>query len=73
MVISRVLKSFEIILLTVQCLKRGLLPLSLDHHGLVVVAPGEVENQVIAKLLSEGLSEWSNYLLENISSLRNKG
>jgi hypothetical protein len=68
--ISRTLQGFEVILLTTlvrEVLKNKCLPLSLDHDGtLVYVRPG-VDINNLQKELSDGIKDWSQYLLNGIS------
>ena len=65
--ISRVLQSFEVILLSIlvkSCLDKRYLPLSLDHDGVLCLVEESQDVEEAAKKLSEGISEWSEYLLK---------
>jgi hypothetical protein len=64
--ISRVLQSFEVVLLSVlvrSCLKQKLLPMSLDHDGLLAIYKGDQNIRELAQFLTEEMTPWSNYLL----------
>ena len=65
--ISRVLQSFEIVLLTVlikECLKLNILPISLDHDGALCVVNKEVQPEEIAALLTNAIEDWCMFLLD---------
>lgn len=64
--ISRVLQSFEVVLLTVlikECLKLTLLPISLDHDGALCMVNKEAKPLLLAERLSEAIESWCIYLL----------
>lgn len=45
------------------CLKQRLLPVSLDHDGLLAMYKGEIDVKELASLLTEEMRPWSSYLL----------
>ena len=64
--ISRVLQSFEVVLLTElvrHCLDKQILPLSLDHDGLLGLMQGGLAVSDVGHLLTEQMKPWSTYLL----------
>jgi hypothetical protein len=64
--ISRVLQSFEVVLLTVlvrAILRKGGIPLNLAHDGAVAMFSGHVDAQKLCSELSEEMQDWSTYLL----------
>lgn len=68
--ISRVLQSFEVVLLSLltrACIIRGHLPLSLDHDGLLCLVKASHDPYEVCESLTQDLSEWSGFLLEGKS------
>ena len=68
--ISRVLQGFEVVLLSIllhDILTLKLLPISLDHDGILLMAPKGTDPKTICSFLSGESSKfhhWSEYLLE---------
>jgi hypothetical protein len=65
--ISRVLQGFEVVLLSVlacECLKIGLLPISLDHDGLLVI-PAFRKTYAGGTNIYDELSQFQNLPLED--------
>lgn len=64
--ISRVLQSFEVVLLSVlvrSCLKELLLPVSLDHDGLLIAYRGNVDIKSLSLHLTRDIEPWVHFLL----------
>jgi hypothetical protein len=65
--ISRVLQSFEVVMLSVLvrgCLSSGLLPLSLDHNGVLCLDINKTQVTNLEKDLTDQMCDWSTYLLK---------
>lgn len=65
--ISRVLQSFEVVMLSVlvrACLSLGLLPLSLDHDGVLCLDINKTQITNLEEALTNEMLDWSTYLLK---------
>lgn len=68
--ISRVLQGFEVVLLSIllyDVISLKLLPISLDHDGILLMAPNSTDPQQVCEKLSgvdSKFHQWSKYILE---------
>lgn len=65
--ISRVLQGFEVVLLSILTqlsLKNNALPISLDHDGILLLVPEEIDADELINTLNKDFVPWSEYLLD---------